>query len=134
MELTNAINKYNEEVDVKDKNPALLIEVTTKILQLLSPIAPFITEELWHLLGISESIHKQNWPSFDEMISKQDLVTVVFQVNGKLRDKKEVPAQTPKEELEKEAFASEKIQRFIEGKQILKKIVVPDKLVNIVIR
>lgn len=134
MELTNSINKYNEEVDDLNKNPDLLFEVSLKILQLLSPIAPFITEELWHLFGMPVSIHRQKWPEFDEEIAKQELLTIVFQVNGKLRDKKELPAGASEAELKEQALRSDKVLKFIEGKKILKIVTVPDKLVNIVVK
>jgi leucyl-tRNA synthetase len=134
MELVNLMSKYNEEIKPQDKNRTLIFGASIKTLLLLSPIAPFITEELWQSAEMPGSIHRHDWPSFDDEIAKQELVTVVFQVNGKLRDKKDLPAGSAKEELEEEALASEKIQKFIEGKQIIKKIVIPDKLVNIVIK
>ena len=103
------------------------------ILLILAPIAPHITEELWQKLKPgSGSVHRQPWPVFDEGLAAEDLITLVVQVNGKVRDRLEIPAGTSKEETEQTALAAPKIQSYLEGKQIHKVIVVPDRLVNIV--
>lgn len=134
MELVNMMNKYNEENLKGNRNSLLVFETTKKLLMLLSPIAPFLTEELWNRMGNTGSIHRSSWPDYDETIAAEDMVTVIFQVNGKLRDKAELAKGSDSGELERIALSSEKIQRFIDGRAILKKIVVPDKLVNIVIK
>jgi leucyl-tRNA synthetase len=134
MELVNLIYKYLDEVPDKNKELALVRQLNEKILILLSPIVPFITEELWEIAGNAGSIHRIPWPSYDEEAAAEDLTTVVFQVNGKLRDKTNVPVGTPRQELEGMALASEKIKNFTDGKDIVKIIVIPDKLVNIVVR
>jgi len=134
MELVNIMYKYNNEVKKADKNARLIYEVTSRALLLLSPVAPFITEELWEKLGMKTSIHRTPWPGYDEEIAKADLVTIVFQVNGKLRDKAEMPAGSTQEVLEKAALSSERIRQLINGKQIIRKIVVAGKLVNIVVK
>jgi len=134
MELVNLIYKYLDEVPDKEKDRGLAGELNEKLLILLSPIVPFITEELWEMAGNKGSIHRVTWPSYDEEAAAEDLTTVVFQVNGKLRDKTDVPVGTPKQELEEMAQASEKIKNFTGGKDIIKIIVVPDKLVNIVVK
>jgi leucyl-tRNA synthetase len=133
MELVNMMYKYNEESVKGLKNPLLIFETTKKLLMLLSPIAPFITEELWNRMGNTGSIHRSVWPEYDEAIAAENMVTVIFQVNGKLRDKAELAKGMEPGELERIALSSDKIQKFIDGRTILKKIVVPDKLVNIVI-
>jgi len=100
---------------------------------MLAPIAPHITEELWQKLKPgSGSIHRQTWPAFDEELAAEDLITLVVQVNGKVRERLEIPAGTSKEETEKTALVAPKVQTYLEGKQIHKVIVVPDRLVNIV--
>ena len=100
---------------------------------MLAPIAPHITEELWQKLKpSSRSIHQQAWPEYDETLVAEDLVTLVVQVNGKVRDRLEMPAGTNKAETEILALASPKIQTYTEGKQISKVVVVPERLVNIV--
>ena len=114
------------------KNPNVPREYLEGFLKLLNPIAPHITEELWEQLGHNESIAYEAWPTYDEAKTVENLVTVVVQINGKLRDKLEVPAGTEKEELEKLALASEKVQANLEGKTPKKIIVVPNKLVSIV--
>jgi len=103
------------------------------MLLMLAPIAPHITEELWQKLKPgSGSIHRQLWPAFDEELAAEDLITLVVQINGKVRDRLEIPAGTSKEETEQTAFAAPKVQTYLKGKQIRKVIVVPERLVNIV--
>lgn len=134
MELVNLMYKYNEENVKGLKNHLLVFETTKKLLMLLSPIAPFMTEELWNRMRHTGSIHRSSWPDYDAAIAAEDMVTLIFQVNGKLRDKAELARGMEPVELERMALSSEKIQKFIDGRTILKKIVVPDKLVNIVIK
>jgi len=134
MELVNLMYKYHEEVEDNKKNIALLKELTEKLLILLSPIAPFITEELWSRMGNKGSIHRVPWPEHDEEIAKEELITIVFQVNGKIRDKKNLPAGISAEVIEGYALNSERIKKFIGNREIIKKIVIPNKLVNIVVK
>ncbi|MCJ7472769.1 MAG: leucine--tRNA ligase [Actinobacteria bacterium] len=134
MELVNLMYKYQDEVSNGDKDPSLVRELNDNLLILLSPISPFITEELWGIAGNTSSIHKVQWPGYDEKIAAEDMSTIVFQVNGKLRDRVEMPVGTPKEELENLALSSEKVKNFTDGKSIVKTIVIPDKLVNIVVK
>ncbi|MDP6654988.1 MAG: leucine--tRNA ligase [SAR324 cluster bacterium] len=103
------------------------------MLLMLAPIAPHITEELWEKIKPGcGSIHQQTWPEYDESLIVEDMVTLVVQVNGKVRDRLEMPAGTSKEEAEQSALAAPKVQSYLEGKQIQKIIVVPGRLVNIV--
>jgi len=103
------------------------------MLLMLAPIAPHITEELWEKIKPGcGSIHQQAWPEYDESLIVEDMVTLVVQVNGKVRDRLEMLAGTSKEEAEQSALAAPKVQSYLEGKQIRKVIVVPDRLVNIV--
>ena len=103
------------------------------MLLMLAPIAPHITEELWEKIKPgSGSIHQQTWPEYEESLIVEDMVTLVVQVNGKVRDRLEMLAGTSKEEAEQSALAAPKVQSYLEGKQIRKVIVVPDRLVNIV--
>jgi len=96
--------------------------------------APHLGEELWEKLGYNESISKSKWPSYNEALTHDDEVTVVIQVNGKIRDKFTTAAGTAKNELEKTTLALPGIQKWLEGQTIIKTIIVPDKLVNIVIK
>ncbi len=101
---------------------------------LLAPICPFITEEVWQtVLGHTESVHRQAWPDFDESLAADEVVTVVVQVNGKVRDRFEAAVGMDEEALRVAAVSRPKIQRFTNGKPIRKVIVVPPGLVNIVV-
>lgn len=131
MELVNDTNKFKENLSTDNKK-ALLAEAIEKIIVLLAPFAPYITEELWDMIGHTESVHSVRWPKYDKEALVKDEVEVVIQVNGKLRDKMKVSAEITKEELEKVALDSDKVKDFIEGKQVRKVIVIPKKLVNIV--
>jgi leucyl-tRNA synthetase len=103
------------------------------MLLMLAPIAPHITEELWQKLKPgSGSIHQQSWPEYDESRIVEEMVTLVVQVNGKVRDRLVIPSGIDKEETERLALAAPKLQSFLEGKQIRKVIVVPERLVNFV--
>ncbi len=128
MELVNGLNA-NLEGDILVRKEGI-----EKLLVLLAPFAPHITEDLWHNMGHADSIHNQVWPTWSLEALKKDEMTVVVQVNGKVRDKIVVSVETDKVELEKLALDSEKIQGFIKDKQIVKVIAIPKKLVNIVVK
>jgi leucyl-tRNA synthetase len=102
-------------------------------LLMMVPITPHIAEELWALKGKPYSIHQQSWPSVDEQAVVEDEITLVVQVNGKVRDRILVPADIDEASAKSIALASEAIQKHLDGKQPRKVIVVPGKLVNIVI-
>ena len=93
-----------------------------------------MSEEIYSSLGAKKSIHAESWCKFDENLAKTSAITLIVQVNGKLRDKLEAPQDLPKEELEKMALEAPKAKEFIEGKTVVKVIVVPNKLVNIVVK
>jgi leucyl-tRNA synthetase len=131
MELVNALYLYKEE---KDANLAVAREGIETLLKILAPFAPHITEELWGELGNTESIHKQAWPIEDETALIEEEITIILQVNGKVRDKVQVPAEISKEELEKMILSSEKVKQHLKGKTVIKVITVLGKLVNIVVR
>ena len=104
------------------------------LLKLLAPVVPHLAEEIYHSYGGKTSIHETKWCEYDENLAKSGTITLVAQINGKVKDKIEVDADTSKEELEKISLNSEKIKANIEGKQVVKVIVVPSKLVNIVVK
>jgi len=110
--------------------PKKILEV---FLQLLAPIAPYLAEELWEALGNKESIFKSSWPSYDEKLLVNETATIAVQVNGKLRDTFEIAAQASEEEIKKTALAQNNIQKWIDGQEIKKVIVIKGRLVNIVI-
>ena len=132
MELVNAMHYYRDAVT--DPKPALIRETVDALLRLMAPFAPHITEELWSATGHADSVHRQNWPKWDEQALKTDTVEIVVQINGKVRDKLTVPSEITGAELEKLAVGQERIQALLEGKKIVKVIAVPGKLVNVVAR
>ncbi|MGZ6175182.1 MAG: class I tRNA ligase family protein, partial [Candidatus Binataceae bacterium] len=100
---------------------------------MLAPMAPHIAEELWRALGHTASVHLEPWPKFSEELARDEMVTVVVQVNGKVRDRLVVGAGTPEEEVRGMALKSEAVARHLDGKSPKKIIFVPDKLVSIVV-
>jgi leucyl-tRNA synthetase len=130
MELRNAILAAQRDRNV---SAAIWQEAVGKMLLVLAPIAPHITEELWSKRGKPYSIHQQPWPAWDEEIAREEQVTLIVQVNGKVRDRIEVPADTADEALKVAALASGNVMRFLDGREPRKVIVVKGKLVNIVI-
>jgi len=125
MELSNALQKSSGPS--RDEGVATLIV-------LLAPFAPHMTEELWHRRGGTGSVHQQAWPSYDKAMAAKTVVTIVLQVSGKLRDRIAVPAGTRNAELERLALASPKVQAALNGAKPVKTIVVPDRLVNVVVK
>ena len=113
--------------------PALPQEIISAFLRLLSPYAPHLCEELWQRLGESELIAHAKWPSWDPELAQDEMITIVVQVNGKKRDELQVARDESNDELERLALASENAQRFLDGKEPKKVIVVPGRLVNIVV-
>jgi leucyl-tRNA synthetase len=130
MELTNALQRLRPVLEGSET----WAWGVGSLLTLVAPIAPHITEELWHRLGHQRSIHLESWPTYDDALTLDEVVTVVVQVNGKLRDRLEVPRGTEMESVQEQALASKRVQPYVEGNQIVKVIAVPDKLVNIVVR
>ena len=130
MELTNLMQRVRTEL-AGSEAWAWAVE---RLLLILAPVAPYITEELWHLHGYSDSVHRRQWPSYDEAMTIDDVVTVVVQVNGKLRDRLEVPRGEETESVKEQALASPRVQPHVRGKEVVKVIAVPDKLVNIVVQ
>lgn len=100
--------------------------------KMLAPIAPHVGEELWSILGHDTTITYQPWPSFDPSLLEEDVVEIVVQVNGKVRAKIEIPKDMSKADMEATALANDNIKAAVEGKDVKKVIVVPQKLVNIV--
>jgi leucyl-tRNA synthetase len=103
------------------------------LVKLLAPFAPHLADELWQQLGNSASVHLASWPELDPSALVVDEITLVIQVNGKFRGKLQAPASADKAELERLALASEVALKHLEGKEIRKTIVVPQKLVNFVV-
>ena len=134
-ELTNAIYDWSSaKKDYTDENKNVLSFAILTLMKLMSPVAVHLTEEIWKSLGAKTSIHAEKWCEYDENLAKSSSITLVVQINGKVRDKIEVEADLPQDKLKEIALSSEKAKEFTEGKEIVKVIVVPKKLVNIVIK
>ena len=138
MELLNDMTTYRQKVidtgNISSESKKIWKEVLEKIILMLSPFAPHMADELWTASGRDGYSFLKEWPGYIEELTKETKINLVVQVNGKLRDTILADVNTPKEELEKIALDSEKAQKFIEGKEIVKVIVVPNKLVNIVVK
>ncbi len=131
MELVNALYKFD---DNSEQGRAVMQEALEACVLLLSPIAPHITHTLWHSLGHENAVIDQPWPQADEAAMVKDEIQIIVQVNGKLRARIDVPADATREQLEQIAIADANVQRFTEDKTIVKIIVVPGKLVNVVVK
>ncbi len=131
MELTNYLMKAKEAGSVSDSDWKEAIDT---LLLLLSPTAPHLTEELWQITGHEYSIHNQSWPKWDEALAKDEEITLVVQVNGKLRDRITVPVSITEAEARQLALDSPRVKAYIEGKKIANLVYVPGRLVNLVVR
>lgn len=134
-EFVNAIYDYvGKKTEFSDEDKNVLSFALITLLKLLAPTTVHLTEELFHAVGGKGSIHETEWPKYDEKLAKTSAITLVVQVNGKVKDKIEVDSESSKEELEKAALGSEKIRQAINGLEVVKIIVVPGRLVNIVVK
>ncbi|MCW2277110.1 leucine--tRNA ligase [Heliophilum fasciatum] len=134
MELVNALYLYKDKVAPKAQNLSLIKDALARLILVLAPFAPHISEELWQAIGGSGSVHQQSWPSYDPAALVQDQVPVVVQINGKVREKLQLPNGLDGEALQAAAMDNQRVQELIQGKTIVKVITVPNKLVNIVVR
>ncbi len=130
MELMNAINRFD---DGSPGGRAVVQESLAAIVVLLSPIVPHICHELWQRLGHDEALIHAPWPEVDESALEQDTIELVVQVNGKLRGRVRVAADSSRDAIEAVALGDENVQRFVDGKEIRKVVVVPGRLVNVVV-
>jgi leucyl-tRNA synthetase len=135
MELVNELYGAEERAAKGSDVPAsLLAEVQRTLILLLAPFAPYLAHELWEVLGEQGNLLKAPWPKYDPALAKEDEIEIPVQVNGKLRSRIVVPADSTEDFVKQHALADEKIQSAIAGKQIVRVIYVPNKLVNIVTR
>ena len=148
--LHKLIKKVTEDIEVFSYNtsvPAFMIavgelaqqkctsrEVLETLVVLLAPFTPHIAEELWHLLGHTSTVCDATWPAFDESHLREDTVTMSVSFNGKTRFTLDFPADAPKDDIQRTVMESAQAQKYLEGAQIVKVIVVPGKIVNIVLR
>ncbi len=129
MELLNDLYAAEEHISA-----GAMQQVLERLVLLLGPFTPYIAEEMWEELGKPGPVFKQPWPAYDPELAREELAEVVVQVNGKLRSRVHVAFGTSKEELERIARQDEKVQPFLAGKQVVKAVIVPDKLVNLVVK
>lgn len=131
MELVNAFSKYLQE---ETKNLDFLKEVTFDFLRLLAPFAPHFTEEQWSLLGMTTSVFNESWPKFDPSALVKDEVEIAIQVNGKIKSRINVPSNLSEDDIKTTALNDDHIKLAIEGKNVVKVIVIKGRLVNIVVK
>jgi leucyl-tRNA synthetase len=132
MEMTNALNAARED-GTAARHPADFAAAIDTLILLLAPLAPYVTEELWHRRGHTGSVHHAAWPEYDEALTIDTIITVPVQVNGKLRATIEVPADADEGDIRAAAEGEPKVQAHIAGKTIRKVVYVPGKLINFVV-
>ncbi len=130
MELVNALYKYKQG----NINVPLMNDAIEKMILVLNPFVPHITEEMWSDLGHEDRVYQQAWPEFDAKALELEEVEIIVQINGKLRDKMVFEKDASKDTIEKTALKIEKVQDAVSGKTIVKTIVVPNKLINFVVK
>ncbi len=128
MELESAYSRLRIE------NDRLNDYIVLKAIQLIAPMAPHLAEEMWELCGGKDSVFKSEWPEYDPDAVQFDSVTIAVQINGKLRSQVEVALDSPEESVMEKALAEPKIQSYVSGKEIIKKIYIKNKLLNLVIK
>jgi leucyl-tRNA synthetase len=134
MELVNELYASEEAIAQGAISTALIAEVQRDLVLLLAPFAPYLSHELWEMLGEKGNLLKAPWPKYDAELAKEEELEIPVQINGKLRSRITVPADATEQYVLERALAEEKVQQSIAGKQIVKKIYVPGKLVNIVVK
>jgi leucyl-tRNA synthetase len=134
MELVNVLYGAEEAIVQKAVPGPFLAEVQRDLALLLAPFAPYLAHELWEMLGQKGNLLKEPWPKYDAALAKEEELEIPVQVNGKLRSRVVVSADATEETVLERALADEKVRAAIAGKQIVKKIYVPGKLVNIVVK
>ena len=132
MELVNELTAQ-EPLD-QDISPLILKRVLSAMILMLSPMTPHIAEELWEMLGNSTGLSKEKWPRYREDLTREEQIEIIIQINGRVRGKILVEAELSEDETRERAVKDPRIAPLIAGKQIVKIIVVPKKLVNIVLR
>ncbi len=132
LEFNTAISQMMIFVNTLQKEEKLNKEVIKDFIKILHPFAPFITEEMWEIIGEKPSVLKSEWPEFIEEFTKDEEISIAIQENGKLRDTIQIPRGTSVEELKRLGLENPKLKKVLEGKKVIKIIAVPDKIVNVV--
>ena len=134
MKFNTVISKLMEYVNNFTARDEVHISVKETLVQLLSPIAPHLSEEIWSILGYDDSIFDQSWLTYDSSLVLDDIITIVIQVNGKVRGKIEISKDSEKEEVLKLAKLNKNVDEYISNKEIIKEIYVPGRLINFVVK
>jgi len=134
MELVNVLYGCDDAIAKKEVPVAFLAEVQRSLVLLLAPFAPYLAHELWEMLGEKGSLLRAPWPKYDAALAKEEEIEIPVQINGKLRSRVTVPADAMEEFVLERALADEKVQAAIKGKQLVKRIYVPGKMVNLVVK
>jgi len=132
MELVNDLNKMRDDIPF-ELAPQAWRTSLLELFQLLAPFAPHLSEELWHQFGKEETIHLAGWPTWDSDLLRDDVVTIVVQVNGKLRGELQLPIGSSQDDVTEAALALDNVQRHIAQHKLKKAVYVADKLINFVI-
>ena len=130
MEMVNEMYRYKEG----DVNAGLYAAAIKNLIIILAPFVPHVTEEMWEHLGYGGSVHEQSWPEYDESALVKDTVEIVVQINGKIKEKINIAGDLSREEMEKIAMENDKVKGLTDGKNVVKVIAVPGKLINIVVK
>jgi len=134
MELLNALYGAEDAIARKAIPEAFLAEVQRDLVLLLAPFAPYLAHELWEMVGERGNLLKAPWPKFDAELAKEEEIEIPVQINGKLRSRVVVSADATEDLVLERALADEKVKAAIAGKQIVKKIYVPGKMLNLVVK
>jgi leucyl-tRNA synthetase len=118
----------------KDLTPASISEVLEKLVLMLEPFAPYVVEEMWEQMGRTGPVFRQPWPEYDPELAKEDEAEIPVQVNGKLRARIVIAFGSAEADVVRLALSDAKVQPYLDGKQVIKTIYVPDRLVNIVVK
>ena len=131
MELVNEMYKYKQNAEM---NLPLFNKAIETLVTILSPFTPHICEELWSMLGHDDRLYNKSWPVYDESALVRDEVLIVVQINGKLKEKLMLPNNSSKEVIEEAALKLDKVKEELSGKEIVKVIVVPNKIINFAVK
>jgi len=134
MELVNVLYGAEDAIAKKEVPEPFLAEVQRNLILLLAPFAPYLTHELWEMLGEKGSLLRAPWPKYDAALAKEEEIEIPVQINGKLRSRVVVPADATEDFVIERALADDKVKSAVAGKQIVKKLYVPGRLVNIVVK
>ena len=136
MELINELYAYEDSVQRGGEAAplSLMADAQRKLVLMLAPFAPYLAHELWEMLGETTDLLRAPWPQYDPALAKEEEVEIAIQVNGKVRSRIIVPADAEEEQVRGLALADEKVKAAIEGKEIVKVMVVKGRLVNIVVK